>query len=186
MTNSHCRICNATATRTRYRQELCDRHYRLRQMRYKAKADGVYSPSMIELEQLVDGCGMVCPACGVNMDWTGGDGRKKQVTLQHNRDGTIQLLCLSCNSRHQHFDGDSFYVWDHTKKKCILCGIIHDKSQFWKNRSNPDGLQSYCKQCKLDRDKLYHLEHREQCNAMRRRYYHRRIEEGNPIPRGET
>lgn len=183
MNNKRCCVCSSTVTKTRRRQELCDRHYRLRQMRYKATADGVYSPSMIELEQLVDRCGMVCPACGVNMCWMGDGEKKRQVTLQHNRDGTIQLLCLSCNSRHQHFDGDSYYVWDHTKKKCKQCGAVQDKCQFWRNKSNPDGLQSYCKMCKIARDKLYNSERREQCNAMRRRYYHRRIEEGNPIPR---
>ena len=33
------------------------------------------------------------------------------------------------------------------KKKCPSCGLVKDSTEFWKNRSRPDGLGFYCKGC---------------------------------------
>ena len=38
-------------------------------------------------------------------------------------------------------------------KKCPMCGIEKDDSEFNKNKSQPSGLSSYCKECLKIRNK---------------------------------
>lgn len=45
-----------------------------------------------------------------------------------------------------------------------------DFSFFYKNKSRPDGLQGYCKICKIARDRQYDSENREKVNAYARKH----------------
>lgn len=45
-------------------------------------------------------------------------------------------------------------------KKCAKCGRELPMTEFHKNRSQPDGLQAYCKSCIKERNKLRTLKRR--------------------------
>ena len=49
-----------------------------------------------------------CPECGTAMNWFTADGASTVATIQHYRDGTIAIVCKSCNTRHAFMDGDSY------------------------------------------------------------------------------
>jgi len=59
------------------------------------------------------------------------------------------------------------------KKTCSRCG--YDGTEFYKNRSRPDGLDEYCKSCRnavgRPHRKKYEKEHRAQVNAQSHKYY---------------
>lgn len=46
-------------------------------------------------------------------------------------------------------------------KKCSKCKIEKSLSEFGKNRTEPDGLQHYCRACKSARDKAYNEKNRD-------------------------
>jgi len=48
------------------------------------------------------------------------------------------------------------------KKVCSRCGIEKNIDYFYKNRTNPDGLNYYCKECKKQYDKEWYQNHREE------------------------
>ena len=99
-------------------------------MGYKAKADGKAVPALAWLEANVPE-GMVCPCCHRTMNWLRKDGGSTCITLQHDRDGTMRLICFGCNSRHSHMPGDSFYQLPSGTKKCHYCGEIKPDAEFY-------------------------------------------------------
>ena len=54
-------------------------------------------------------------------------------------------------------------------KFCPKCEKFLDLSGFYKNKSRHDGLQGYCKECKIKRDRQYDSEHRDKVNAYARK-----------------
>ena len=54
-------------------------------------------------------------------------------------------------------------------KRCPKCEQTLPTTSFFKNKSRYDGLQGYCKQCKIQRDRQYDEEHREKINGAARR-----------------
>ena len=110
-------------------QWVCAKHYRFRSMRYSARHSGKKVPSRDWLEANVPE-GMVCPCCSRVMNWRIHEGRPTVITLQHNRDGTMAMICQSCNSRHQHMPGDSFYSLPEGMRRCPKCGEIKPRGEF--------------------------------------------------------
>jgi hypothetical protein len=47
-------------------------------------------------------------------------------------------------------------------KQCNDCGLNKQETDFNKNRTKKDGLQTYCRDCGKDRHKTYHREHRKE------------------------
>lgn len=44
-------------------------------------------------------------------------------------------------------------------KKCPTCNVVKDCKDFNKNKKRDDGLQSYCKTCQSEYDRIYYLTH---------------------------
>lgn len=83
---------------------------RMTQMKKCAKKAGKYVPTDEEIKNL-PGFDLVCPDCGKEMLVTSRNNPKKRnrvMSLQHYRDGTLALVCISCNSRHGKMKGDSY------------------------------------------------------------------------------
>ena len=52
-------------------------------------------------------------------------------------------------------------------KKCLKCGNISLKSIFHKNKNRKDGLQAYCKNCIIQKQKQYDIENRDKKRESR-------------------
>lgn len=162
---------------------MCEKHYRFAQMRSRSKRDGKLVPSYEWLDAHTPK-DMICPTCKRKMNWRQKDGASTVITIQHDRDGELNLICLSCNTRHAQMDDDSFYEFPIDHKLCPRCKVIKPFDSFctdnggrWKNK------KSTCREC----SNKYHAEwverNRGKYNETRRKYYHERKNSGNPIPR---
>ena len=179
-----CSKCEITAVIKQGHQWLCDKHYRFGSMRTKAKQGDKAVPSHEELENMLPK-DMICPSCKRQMNWRQKDGASTVLTLQHNRDGSMQMLCLACNTRHVHRTNDDFYKENtETEKQCPKCGKLKpldefttDNSKRWKNK------KSFCRECSNKAHNEWLEKNREKQNEWRRKYYHKRKNDGNPIPR---
>lgn len=169
-----CKWCDAEAARKQGRVWLCQKHYRFQQMRVRAKSSKKTVPSYELLEilyrSLIDNR---CPCCAMKMNLLGRDGMKNVLTLQHDRGGGMRLICLSCNTRHQHYDGDSFYSRNPDVHPCRDCGRVLQKSEFWPDRSRPLGIKPYCKGCSNARLKKWADKNRPKLRAKSREYRRR-------------
>jgi hypothetical protein len=137
-------------------------------MRANAKRHCKKVPSRDELALMVESCNMECVGCGRKMNWLSIDGKSTVASLQHNRDGTMCLLCRACNTRHATFDGDSFYDNKKTHHPCRDCGEVLIKSEFHKDRSRPLGIKSYCKSCCNKRHQEWSSKNRKSINLKQR------------------
>src|SRR6056297_1825930 len=157
---------------------------RFRGMRYKAKDDGKYMPSFGELESVVPR-DMRCPSCSTEMNWFARDGHKSVMTLQHDRDGSIRMLCLSCNTRHAFCEGDSFYDIPNGHKPCAGCDEIKPLDEFWTdNHRRWESKQTYCKSCAAERGQEWRKANREKYNRYMREYRDKRKQKGRPVASG--
>jgi hypothetical protein len=140
--NARCYYCEAEAQRSDGGQALCAMHYRFRQMRGEAKRRGKVVPTW---EQLTAMAADVCPDCGVRMNWLAVEASRTVATLQHYRDGTMALVCKSCNSRHTAMPGDSYCEMPKDHKWCGKCRLTKPFSAF--SPRSGSGYHSYCKPC---------------------------------------
>ena len=181
-----CSACGDPATTKQGHQHLCDKHYRFGQMRAKAKAGGKAVPSRHDLA-LMEGVDLVCPDCGVRMNWRARDGQETVASLQHYRDGSMAIVCLSCNSRHASMDGDSFRAMDASSKQCPCCGRIKPSTEFTADNSRSGSLKrkSKCRACADEATTKWKEKNREQYNAYQRAYRAKRKSEGRPVTRSD-
>lgn len=132
---------------------LCSRHYRISQMRSEAKKRGKRIPSYDNLEAMIDDLGpeMICIGCDRKMLWFRRSGDpSRTISLQHNRDGTMSLICVSCNTRHHSYPGDSFYDRDKSLRRCGKCEKELPLDNFYpsKGRGHWRDRVSFCKSCR--------------------------------------
>ncbi len=153
-----CSQCECDATYTNSHRRLCDRHYRIAQMRSDAWTRLQIKHTRQEIEDIIPP-DMKCPQCGVDMIWRRGHKQKgvaHQITIQHWRDGSIQCLCHRCNVRHASMDEDSFRHMPHDHKFCPTCKTVKHESEFGlKNSRKLLKRNSYCKPCNSARSKKY-------------------------------
>ena len=102
-----CYVCGSDAIKRHGRNNMCEKHHRFKQMQKTAKGDKKYVPSFFELEKLVPD-NMICQDCGIEMHWIDDDKRPSGAVLQHYRDGTLGIVCCSCNTKHGIMVGDSY------------------------------------------------------------------------------
>ncbi len=148
-----CRRCELDACSLE-RGTLCPKHHRFAKMRKHSKEGGKTVPSLEELEVLAAALvEMKCPVCSRVMSWIASGSWPTKVTIQHDRDGTIRLLCHACNCRHHHFADDSFYALGPDRKRCRLCGMIGPLESFASayGASGWGGKISLCKDCERKR-----------------------------------
>ncbi len=126
----------------------CPKHYRLHKMKNTASHDKKYDPEYKELEKLIPN-EMKCPNCNKKMIWHTGFGKLNDViTLQHNDNGTIILICMECNNGHGHSQlGDKYFNLKRNEKYCPRCKKILYKQMFYNNKARYDNLSSVCKKC---------------------------------------
>lgn len=155
-----CSRCGEGALLRQGNQLLCPKHYRFGQMRQRARRDGKVVPTWAELETmfaaLVD---MACPLCSRKMNWRRAAGESTCATLQHYRDGTLDIICLACNTRHAQHPGDTYRELPPDAKHCPDCSRVLPRSSFATDRSRPIGLKSYCRGCSAARHAKWRSRH---------------------------
>lgn len=125
---------------------------RLKQMRRSAKYRGKYVPSSEELESMIP-ADMRCPDCGKVMLWKskkGGHQMHKVASLQHYRDGSLAIVCVSCNSRHASMPGDSYREMPKDHKYCPRCRQCKPRDtgfSIHRSHKGPLKTKSLCKSC---------------------------------------
>lgn len=180
-----CSVCGSSATIKQGNQHLCDKHYRFGQMRTKAKTDGKSVPSRQELSSMA-GVDLVCPDCGVQMNWRARNGQATVASLQHYRDGSMAIVCRSCNTRHAFMDGDSYRLMQKDHKQCPCCKQIKSVEAFTldASRSGVAKRKSKCRQCSDAQTKQWKESNRDQYNEYQRQYRAKRKADGNPVRSG--
>lgn len=165
-----CSVCNAIATIKQGNQHLCDMHYRFGQMRVKAKRCGKVVPTR-EALACMPGVDLVCPDCGRLMNWRAVEGQSSVASLQHYRDGSMSIVCRSCNTRHAYMEGDSYKEMPKDKKLCPSCGEVKYLSDFHKHnsRSGEAKRMSCCKSCSKIKTYEWRANNREKYNESRRK-----------------
>lgn len=162
--------CGIAAVQKQGNQWLCAKHYRFGQMRANAKRHGKTVPSQTDLDAMLHD---TCPDCGVVMNLLMRDGEQhRTATLQHYRDGTLAIVCLSCNARHASMPGDAYRNMSKDHKRCPQCEIDKPFSAFATDngRSGPMKLKSWCKQCSSSAHTEWQRNNREHYNAKQREY----------------
>ena len=142
-----CYVCGNDSIKRLGRSNSCEKHHRFMQMQKTAKNDGKYVPSIYEIEKLVP-IDMKCIDCNCLMHWIDNENRRHGAVLQHYRDGTLGIVCLSCNTKHGLMLGDSYRDVPVGEKFCRFCKTIKPLSMFSLRK---DGKRPYpvtkCKSC---------------------------------------
>jgi hypothetical protein len=163
-----CSRCGVGAVRKQGHQWLCARHYRIGQMRSRASRDGKAVPTHEQLETMWRD---TCADCGVVMNVLSRDGeRERTASLQHYRDGSLAVVCVSCNARHASMPGDTFRDMPKDHKRCPRCETIKTFASFSADlgRSGPMKLKSWCKSCASASHTEWQRNNREHYNAKQR------------------
>lgn len=163
-----CSRCGIVAAQKQGHQWLCARHYRIGQMRSTARRDGKVIPTHEQLEAMLRD---TCADCGVVMNMLSRDGeRARTASLQHYRDGSLAVVCVSCNTRHAAMPGDTFRDMQNDSKRCPRCETVKPLSNFGADlgRSGPMKFKSWCKPCASASHTEWQRNNREHYNAKQR------------------
>lgn len=157
--NNTCAHCKEPGNYRNGRQLFCAIHYRMKDMRTKAKVYGKTVPSREQIKILFDILvknGMRCPGCQCLMHWTVRLGPLRSVvSLQHDRSGQIKLICQSCNTRHHHVKGDLFYEIPKGSKYCCGCNQILTLESFSSSSTSLLAVRSRCRKCSYELKKKW-------------------------------
>lgn len=170
-----CSRCGEESARRQGHQWLCAKHYRFGQMRVLAKRRGKAIPTHEELHGM-PGSNLNCPDCGVLMNWLSEDGMATVASLQHYRDGSMAIVCRSCNTRHAYMPEDTYRDMPKDHKWCPKCESTKPFSMFAldNGRSGPMKLKSWCKECSSFAHTKWQRSNREHYNAKQREWRARR------------
>lgn len=118
----------------------------------------------------------VCTKCGL----------EKNISEFNKSEGHkcgVYCYCKKCRSILRKRIKDPSKILPENMKRCHKCGLIKDKSDFSKNKSNKDGLHSECKKCnrkykKENKNGIYRYskEYRKH-NKNKRTWYYKNIKE---------
>lgn len=180
-----CSRCNEEAVIIQGHQHLCEKHYRFSQMKATAKRHKKLVPTHEQLEQMVDK-EMLCPDCGVKMNWRSRDGKSTVASLQHYRSGRLAIVCLSCNTRHASMDGDSYCDMPKDHKQCPSCLVVKPQTEFSADNGRTGNIKrkSICKKCSNKKVNDWKERNRDEYNEYQRAYRAKRKAEGNPVRSG--
>lgn len=165
-----CTYCNLDWVIKQGNMHLCVMHYRICQMRASASRNNKFVPTREQIEQLVRDP-FDCIDCFRTMNWRGVDGGKDTVaSLQHYRDGSLGIVCRSCNTRHAFMPDDSYRQIDTSFKYCPTCKKVKPRSDYGidNNRSGVIKTKSYCNSCEAKRLEKYRKENKDVYNAYQR------------------
>lgn len=164
-----CSSCEDFALRRQGNQWLCARHYRIGQMRQTARRHGKYVPTRAELETLWSSDNK-CPDCGQFMAAGGKHNPRLAASLQHYRDGSLAIVCRSCNTRHAAMPGDTYRDMPKDHKWCPHCEQAKPFAAYDadNSRSGVMKLKSWCKECALKAHTEWQRNNRDQYNKTQR------------------
>jgi hypothetical protein len=146
----------------------CLMHYRFENMISRAKIDCKAVPSIEALEEMAALLvPFICRHCGEKMVWRRSESPARVVTLQHYNDGTMGLICMSCNSRHGAVGDDVFSKMIPSTKRCVGCGEVMSLESFVKCKTRFGGRGYRCYKCNRD---LW-AKDKDKYNALRRNRY---------------
>lgn len=136
----------------------CARHYRIQSSRNRSLARGLTTPTTSELEALIP-TDLRCPLCKEVMHYKTDVGieHKTIMSLQHWNDGTVEWICLGCNSAHgMSLISDKAYrelllALSPNEKICRDCNTIQPLENFYVNANGSKGRGAYCKPCHVKR-----------------------------------
>lgn len=179
-----CSRCDSDATMKQGNQQLCDKHYRFGSMRASAKRHGKAVPTHEQLEEMV-ASGLTCPDCQNEMNWRAKDNRARVASLQHYRNGQMNIVCLSCNTRHASMKEDSYCDMPKDHKLCPKCSVIKPDTEFTVDNSRAGVIKrkSTCRECSDKTVNKWKKENQDDYNAYQRAYREKRKQEGRPITR---
>jgi RNase P subunit RPR2 len=165
-----CYICGDNAISLHGKKNVCTKHKRFLQMQHTAKTDKKYVPSIYELEKLTPK-DMACQDCGSIMHWIDNDNRRLGAVLQHYRNGTLGITCMSCNTKHGLMVGDSYRDVPVGHKFCRACKTIKPLSMFNVRRDNKvEYPMSKCKPCNLHAHREWRLKNPEKYKASNKKH----------------
>ena len=149
----------------------CNKHYRFQCMRHGAQQKGKSIPLYTELENLMPD-NMICSICDQKMIWHSKYGDKNSViSLQHNNNGTIILICMACNNGHGHSKlKDKYFDIKKNNKFCPDCDLELNIKQFSIHHSRINNIQGICKNCNKKRQKLYYEKQKDNKNIRKSHY----------------
>lgn len=137
----------------------CGVHRRIAQMRQTAIARGQAAPSVSEMEKMFRDSAMICSECGRQMGLTGRHyGHGRTVSLQHWRNGTMSVICMSCNAKHAQAGTDEEFERRKAESipsgqlRCSSCKTYHDASAFGRDVSRPTGRAAVCRASRVKGD----------------------------------
>lgn len=173
-----CYICGTDATKEHHKKRTCNKHARFLQMQHAAKIDKKYVPSIYELERLSPK-DMICQDCGKTMHWIDNENRSDGAVLQHYRNGTLGIVCLSCNTKHGMMPGDSYRDIPKGHKLCRSCKTIKPLDMFYKRK---DGEKEYpmtkCKACNIEAHRKWRESNPEKYKASNKKHNDLRNKKG--------
>lgn len=149
-----------------------------------AKTNNKLVPTQDDLEKMFNEK-MVCKDCNIDMVWTRKESQSRVITLQHYRNGSLGLVCMSCNSRHGAMKDDSFLLMPKDFKYCPCCKI-EKHSNYFEYYNLPNGKQkrrSFCIECARENYKIWARENKEKHAKRIREYRLKRKIDGNPLNR---
>ncbi len=146
------RSCNNPISLSEHSKgKYCIKHYRLFDMRQKAKKKGKTVPSYDVLNALLEDLlpEMLCPVCNCAMGWRLKEAGGRVLTLQHDYSGAFKLICLSCNIRHSKYPSDEFYTIGKTHKYCSGCDKMLPRISFGPagRKNGKKRTQFLCRPC---------------------------------------
>jgi hypothetical protein len=179
-----CSQCEFDATYTDSHRRLCDKHYRIQQMRQDSLTRRGVKHTRQELEDALPE-DMKCPKCKVDLIWRRKHDQKgitNQITIQHWDNGSVGFLCHRCNTQHGSMDDESFKVMPLDHKFCPCCKIIKHESTFGlKNSRSVLKRNSHCLECCRETVEKWRVNNVHRRNEYARKYREERKAAGNPI-----
>lgn len=174
-----CYVCGLDAVKRHNRANMCEKHHRFNQMQRTAKADGKVVPSIFELESLVPD-GMLCQDCGVEMHWIDNSNRFSGAVLQHYRDGSLGIVCHSCNVKHGLMPGDMYREVPANHKLCTSCRVIKPLFDFGVRKDSKKIYPlSKCKECMKSAHKVWRQKNPDKYQALNKKHNDKRKEKPN-------
>jgi len=149
-----CSIDGCYDNRLYHDRTWCAWHSRVYDMRFLARRKGKVDPGAQFFED-ARRADMKCDICPQTMLLvkSGRDSKSKRLmTLQHERDGSFNLICISCNSAEGHWIGpgpwrDEYARNQNGEKWCPSCDKILPFDYFYLDERTRLGISSYCKHC---------------------------------------
>lgn len=154
-----CSKCDLDAVKAESNIWFCSKHHRFVCMRHSAARNKKVVPTFSELELMINDS-MLCPDCSVTMVWYRSESTTRVASLQHYRDGTIGIVCLSCNSRHQSMAGDTYRNMPKEMCLCTRCSSLKPRSKFSTLTNSRRTKYKYCLECRQEENKENRILHR--------------------------